>query len=145
MTTIVTDRLELRPLVPEDADEMASVLGDERLHDFTGGRPLPPEQLRARYEHLAGGWSPDGTEQWCNWIVRVGPGGDAVGFAQATVGGDGVTALTFRGRIPASDAAVVTAVKRPGWSAVGGNLADSAPAVLRVAASLTACSCSRTS
>lgn len=90
--TIVTDRLELRALVPEDAGEMASVLDDERLHEFTGGRPLPPEQLRARYERLAVGWSPDGAEQWCNWIVRVQPDGDAVGFAQATVTDGGAAA-----------------------------------------------------
>ena len=98
--------------VPEDADEMAGVLGDERLHDFTGGQPLSPEQLRARYERLAGGWSPDGAEQWCNWIVRIRPGGDAVGFAQATVTGDGsaatvawVVGVPWQGRGYAAEAA----------------------------------------
>ena len=118
--TILTDRLELRPLVPEDADEMASVLGDERLHDFIGGQPLPPEQLRARYERLAGGWSPDGAEQWCNWIVRVRPGGEAVGFAQATVTGDGsaatvawVVGVPWQGRGYAAEAAAAVV----GWLA----------------------------
>ena len=33
---IETARLRLAPLRPEDADEMAEVLGDERLHEFMG-------------------------------------------------------------------------------------------------------------
>ena len=113
MATIVTDGLELRPLVPEDADEMAAVLGDERLHAFTGGHPLSPEQLRTRYERLAGGRSADGTEQWCNWIVRVQPGGDAVGFVQATVTDAGgaatvawVVGVPWQGQGYAAEAAV---------------------------------------
>jgi RimJ/RimL family protein N-acetyltransferase len=40
--TIVSDRLELRPLVPGDAAEMVSVLADERLYAFTGGGPPAP-------------------------------------------------------------------------------------------------------
>jgi RimJ/RimL family protein N-acetyltransferase len=121
--TIVTDRLELRPLVPEDADEMASVIGDDRLHEFTGGQPLSPEQLRARYERLAGGWSSDGAEQWCNWIVRVRPSRDAVGFAQATVTGDGsaatvawVVGVPWHGRGYAAE----TAAAVVGWLAGAG-------------------------
>ena len=123
MTTIVTDRLELRPLVPEDADEMVSVLGDERLHDFTGGHPLPRDELRARYERRAGGWSSDGTEQWCNWILRVRPGGDAVGFVQATVTDAGAAAtvawvvgVPWQGQGYAAEAAAAVA----GWLAGAG-------------------------
>jgi RimJ/RimL family protein N-acetyltransferase len=123
VTSIVTDRLELRPLVPEDADEMASALGDERLHDFTGGHPLPPEQLRTRYERLAGGWSADGAEQWCNWIIRVQPSGDAVGFVEATAT-DAAQAATiawvvgvpWQGRGYAAEAAIAVV----GWLAAAG-------------------------
>ena len=69
--TIVTDRLELRALVPEDAGEMASVLDDERLHDFTGGRPLSPKRLRARYERLfsnGGGSLRTGVSSLSGWV-----------------------------------------------------------------------------
>ena len=36
---ITTERLSLTPLRPGDADELAGVLADPRLHEFIGGRP----------------------------------------------------------------------------------------------------------
>jgi RimJ/RimL family protein N-acetyltransferase len=81
---IVTARLELVPLAVSDAEEMVAVLGDERLYAFTGGRPPTLDELRARYARLVVGWSPDGTEQWRNWIVRLRDG-RAVGTVQATI------------------------------------------------------------
>ena len=39
--TIGTERLMLTPLRVEDADELAEVLGDPRLHEFIGGGPTP--------------------------------------------------------------------------------------------------------
>ena len=81
---IVTARLELAPLAVGDAEEMVAVLGDERLHAFTGGRPPNLAELRARYARLVAGRSPDGTEQWRNWIVRLRDG-RAVGTVQATI------------------------------------------------------------
>jgi len=70
-STLVTARLVLRPLRAEDADEMFAVLDDELLHVFTGGRPLSREELRLRYRRLVVGRSPDGSERWLNWIVRL--------------------------------------------------------------------------
>jgi RimJ/RimL family protein N-acetyltransferase len=80
--TICTRRLQLVPLRPEDADEMASVLGGERLHEFIGGRPLTVAELRDRYTRLAAG-APDPGDAWLNWIVREGS--EAVGTVQATL------------------------------------------------------------
>jgi hypothetical protein len=37
--TIVTERLSLVPLRVADAEEMAGVFGDERLHELIGGEP----------------------------------------------------------------------------------------------------------
>lgn len=68
---------------------MAGVLGDPRLHEYTGGRPLPPPALRRRFERLAAGRSPDGTEAWLNWIVRLRADRTPVGTVQASVRGDG--------------------------------------------------------
>jgi RimJ/RimL family protein N-acetyltransferase len=111
--TIVTERLELRPLEPDDADAMAAVLDDERLHDFTGGRPLAPDELRAQYERLARGGPEDGSEQWCNWIVRVAPERQPVGYIQATVTDEGraaavawVIGVPWQGRGYAAEAAI---------------------------------------
>ena len=34
---------------------MVAVLGDERLHEFIGGRPATPAELRERYARLGAG------------------------------------------------------------------------------------------
>jgi RimJ/RimL family protein N-acetyltransferase len=86
--TIVTERLSLTPLRPEDADEMFEVLDDERLHEFTGGRPATLVELRDRYARLAAGsGSPD--EEWLNWTVRLRSDAQPVGAMQATIADGG--------------------------------------------------------
>lgn len=83
-TEVITERLTLRALVPGDAEEMAGALGDERLHDFIGGRPASANELRVRYQKFAAG-SPSAEETWLNWIVRRRSDDQAVGTMQATV------------------------------------------------------------
>lgn len=73
----------LEPLRLDHADEMAAVLADPALHEYTGGTPATAAELRVRYSRLATGFSADGSECWLNWVVRHGA--DAVGFVQATV------------------------------------------------------------
>jgi len=81
---IVTSRLVLRPLRVDDAEEMAIVLADPELHEFTGGEPATCDELRARYAiWVEGSGSPD--ELWLNWIVRRSAGSIAVGTVQATI------------------------------------------------------------
>jgi RimJ/RimL family protein N-acetyltransferase len=82
--TLVTRRLLLSPLRPADAGPMAIVLGDPRLHEFTGGSPASPAALADRYRRLAVG-SPDPAETWLNWIVRLRATAEPVGTVQATV------------------------------------------------------------
>lgn len=81
---IVTARLVLTPLRPSDADAMAGVLGDEALHEFTGGHPLDVVDLRRRYERLVAG-PDDPDERWLNWIVRRAGDGAPIGTVQATL------------------------------------------------------------
>ncbi|WP_055552266.1 GNAT family N-acetyltransferase [Streptomyces sp. NBRC 110028] len=83
---IPTARLELRPLIPGHAPEMADALSDPALHTFTGGAPLSPAALRARYERLAAG-SPDPEVAWCNWVLHAAAERCLVGTVQATVSG----------------------------------------------------------
>jgi RimJ/RimL family protein N-acetyltransferase len=111
--TIRTERLVLSPLVVDDADEMVDVLGDERMYEFTGGEPPVLERLRERYRRLAEGRSPDGSELWFNWIVRLAADRTAVGTVQATVVADGDAAevawevgIPWQGHGLASEAAV---------------------------------------
>jgi RimJ/RimL family protein N-acetyltransferase len=80
-----SDRLVLEPLRVEHADELAPVLDDPALHEFTGGQPATPGELRRRFERQVKGRSPDGHDEWLNWIVRVRATGQAAGIAQATV------------------------------------------------------------
>jgi RimJ/RimL family protein N-acetyltransferase len=72
------------PLRPDDAEEMAALLGDERLHEFIGGSPPTLAELRDRYAAFAAG-SPDTNVVWLNWIVRRRPDSPAVGTVQATL------------------------------------------------------------
>ena len=64
---------------------MVAVLADPALYRFTGGKPPTPVDLERRYRAQVAGRSPDGTETWRNWIVRLRDGGAAVGFVQATL------------------------------------------------------------
>lgn len=77
--------LVLEPLRVEHAEEMAPLLNDPALHNFIGGSPESLEELTQRYARQAPGHSPDGSQQWLNWIVRRTDTGEAVGTVQATV------------------------------------------------------------
>jgi RimJ/RimL family protein N-acetyltransferase len=81
---ITTKRLVLVPLRAEDADELADVRDDERLHQFIGGRPATRLELHDRFVVLAAG-SPRPTETWLNWVVRRRLDSKAVGTVQATI------------------------------------------------------------
>ncbi|MFE9793868.1 GNAT family N-acetyltransferase [Streptomyces goshikiensis] len=81
---IAARRLDLLPLAVGHAAEMALVLADPALYAFTGGTPLPPEALRARYARLVAG-SPDPAVVWCNWVVRLRQDGRLIGTVQATL------------------------------------------------------------
>jgi RimJ/RimL family protein N-acetyltransferase len=83
-TSIVTDRLTLTALTVEDADEMVSVLDDDRLHEFIGGRPATLDELRDRYRRLVVEPN-DPSQVWLNWIVRSRRDGIAVGTMQASL------------------------------------------------------------
>ncbi|MCX2954341.1 GNAT family N-acetyltransferase [Lentzea sp. NEAU-D7] len=81
---IGTARLDLLPLRAGHAAEMAEVLADPALHAFTGGTPLSPEDLLARYRRLAEG-SPDPTVRWLNWVIRLRDEDRLTGTVQATI------------------------------------------------------------
>ena len=80
-----TERLDLEPLATDHAAELAPVLDDAALHEFTGGAPLSAADLAARYARLAVRRSPDGHQLWGNWVIRVRSTGEAVGTVQVTL------------------------------------------------------------
>ena len=77
--------LTLEPLLESHADAMFEVLSSPEMYAYMPGKP--PDSvaaLRERYRRLESRRSPDGTQQWLNWIVRL-PSGACAGFVQATV------------------------------------------------------------
>jgi RimJ/RimL family protein N-acetyltransferase len=81
---IVTARLDLEPLRAEQAEEMATVMSDPALYEFTGGSPPAARELRSRYERWAAG-SPDPAVTWCNWVIRLRQEDCLTGTVQATI------------------------------------------------------------
>jgi len=87
-----TERLDLEPLAVAHATELAPLLDDTRLHEFTGGAPLSTAALAARYARLAERRSPGGDQVWGNWVMRLRGTGAAVGTVQATLPAGGPAA-----------------------------------------------------
>jgi RimJ/RimL family protein N-acetyltransferase len=82
-----TSRLDLVPINREHAIGMFNVLNDPALYEFTGGSPpLDVEALARQYENWETRISPDGSELWFNWVVRLRTSGEPIGHVQAGVG-----------------------------------------------------------
>jgi len=123
-----TDRLAIEPLTCRHAAELFAVLNDPQLHVFTGGSPLSLAALTDRYARLESRRSTDGTEVWCNWVLRERETGVAVGTMQATLPASGPTggpaqvawvlARRAQGRGYASEAALslVDRLRGAGWT-----------------------------
>ena len=123
-----TERLDLEPLTADHAAELAPVLDDAALHEFTGGVPLSAAALAERYTRLAARRSPDGHHLWGNWVMRVRDTGDAVGTLQVTMPAGGpdtgpaevawVVGLRAQGRGYAREAArgLVALLREAGWT-----------------------------
>jgi RimJ/RimL family protein N-acetyltransferase len=69
----------------EHAIQMWPVLDDPALHVYIGGEPPTLEQLQRRYALQVVGRSPDGSQQWLNWVLRRRDTGQLAGTVQATV------------------------------------------------------------
>lgn len=76
--------MSLVPLCAADARDLAGLLEEPNLRGWLRSEDV--RDLRERFE----GWevrrSPDGSEEWLNWVVRATDGGRALGWVQATVG-----------------------------------------------------------
>ena len=92
---LATPRLDLTPLTADDADDLFPSLADPALGRFTGeAPPADVESLRSRFGRWERRRSPDGTELWLNWVVRLRDDDRAIGVLQATVA-DGETAIAW--------------------------------------------------
>ncbi len=84
MNTLHAPGLVLEPLLQGHAAEMFVVLSDPAIYEFENQPPRSLSALQERYARLEQRLSPDGTQQWLNWVIRL-PGGELAGFMQATV------------------------------------------------------------
>ena len=84
MRVLTAALCSLEPQVEAHAAEMFAVLSDPAIYEFERMPPPSVERLAAGYRRLASRQSPDGSERWLNWVVRL-PGGELSGYVQATV------------------------------------------------------------
>ena len=121
-----TERLDLEPLTVAHAAELAPLLDDLRLHEFTGGAPASAAARADRYRRLEKRRSPGGDQGWGNWVLRVRATGRAAGTVQATLPTGGpaevawVVAWEAQGRGYAKEAArsLVALLLADGWAVV---------------------------
>ena len=94
MRIIKTASLTLEPQTITHADEMFIVLNDPAIYAFENAPPQSLEWLRTRFAKLESRQSPDGQEQWLNWVARL-PTTQLIGYVQATVRPNGCAAIAY--------------------------------------------------
>src|SRR5213592_2725081 len=62
--------------------------GSFSIYEYENEPPPSLEWLRARFTKLESRRSPNGREQWLNWVIRL-PTSELIGYVQATLHPDG--------------------------------------------------------
>jgi RimJ/RimL family protein N-acetyltransferase len=138
---LATPRLLLEPLKAADARELVHVLADRTLYSFIGGEPPDLIALSQRFQLLETRSSPDGSELWLNWTVRLRETHEAIGYVQATVSKDSTATIAYLVGTPwqhlglASEAvrAMVDALGSDGVKNITAHIATGHVASVRVA------------
>jgi RimJ/RimL family protein N-acetyltransferase len=73
---------------------MFHVLCDPAIYEFENTPPPSESWLAQRYARLERRASPDGSQAWLNWVVRL-PDGQLAGYVQATVLHSGVALVAY--------------------------------------------------
>lgn len=73
---------------------MFAVLSDPAIYEFENSPPPSLVWLQERFRRLEARHSPDGTQQWLNWVIRL-PGGELAGYVQATVTQEGLAFIAY--------------------------------------------------
>jgi ribosomal-protein-alanine N-acetyltransferase len=94
MQILRTNRLTLVPQVVSHAEEMFLVLRDPELYKHENEPPPSIKWLRQRFSKLETRVSPDGTEQWLNWVLRL-PSSQLIGYVQATISLNNTAAIAY--------------------------------------------------
>ena len=94
MRTLRTPRLTLEPQVAAHAEEMFVVLRDPAIYEFENDPPGSVEWLHQRFTKLETRCSPEGSEHWLNWVIRL-PSAGLAGYVQATVSAGKNAAIAY--------------------------------------------------
>jgi len=94
MRVVATTTLTLEPQTVAHAEEMFAVLNDPAIYEYENAPPQSLAWLRDRFSKLESRRSPDGKEQWLNWVIRL-PTSELIGYVQATVRRDGSAAIAY--------------------------------------------------
>lgn len=87
MNSIRAGPFVLEPQTAAHAAEMFDVLTDPAIYEFENSPPESAAWLAERFAELESRVSPDGTEQWLNWVIRL-PTSALAGYVQATIARD---------------------------------------------------------
>jgi RimJ/RimL family protein N-acetyltransferase len=94
MKTLRCGRLTLEPQVVAHAAAMFAVLSDPAIYEYEGVPPPSLEQLANGFHRKESRVSPDGREQWLNWVVRLA-NGELAGYVQGTVYDSGAAYIGY--------------------------------------------------
>ena len=94
MRLIDAGDLTLEPQTAAHAEEMLAVLSDPAIYAYENAPPRSLEWLRERFARLESRRSPDGQEQWLNWVVRL-RGAGLIGYVQATLHAGARAAIAY--------------------------------------------------
>ena len=94
MRVIEASRCRLEPQVVAHAEPMFAVLSDPAIYEYENEAPRSLEWLRERFAKLESRRSPNGNEEWLNWVVRLSTS-ELIGYVQATVRPDGNAAIAY--------------------------------------------------
>jgi ribosomal-protein-alanine N-acetyltransferase len=73
---------------------MFAVLCDPAIYEFENEPPASVEWLRQRFTKLETRCSPDGSENWLNWVIGL-PSSGLIGYVQATVSASKNAAIAY--------------------------------------------------
>ncbi len=94
MNTLIADLCILEPQEASHAHEMFKVLSDPAIYEFENEAPPSQDWLAERFKRLEARQSPDGGEQWLNWVVRLASE-ELAGYVQATVFENGLCYIAY--------------------------------------------------
>jgi len=94
MNRVDAGTLVLEPQLSAHAAELFDVLSDPAIYEFENAPPVSAVWLAERFARLESRASPDGTEQWLNWVIRL-PTGVLAGYVQATIANESTAHIAY--------------------------------------------------